>query len=163
MLILFNLPKKVINAFNSYDTLYNHLESLERNREKGKWVFARHSWQHVMFCYRYVRDQKVCAQSAETFEESVEEALKEAVAEKLVPTMAKNQGKSENGENCDILEIINGNVKKPTFIRVTPDVDVNTLKQRWCQNYCKAHGFPLFEVSSPADFKKAGDGHDQTS
>jgi hypothetical protein len=36
MLVLFDLPKNVIHAFNTYGTLYNHLESFERNRGKGK-------------------------------------------------------------------------------------------------------------------------------
>ena len=48
MLILFGLPKENIYAFKSYGTLYNHLESLEKAKEKGKWVFARHSWQHML-------------------------------------------------------------------------------------------------------------------
>jgi len=156
MLVLFDLPKNVIHAFNTYGTLYNHLESLERNRGKGKWVFALHSHHRMVSYYKYVRDRNVCAQSAETFEKGLEEALKQAVAGKLVPTRAKNQGKNEDGENFDILEIINGNVKKSVFIRVTPDVDVGSLQQKWCQNYCKAHGYRLFEVFSPADFKEIG-------
>ena len=156
MLVLFDLPKNVIHAFNTYGTLYNHLENLERYRRKGKWVFALHSHQRMMSYYRYVRDRKAYLQSAETFEEGLEEALKQAVAGKLVPAKAKNQEKSEDGENCDILEIINGNVKKPVFIRVTPDVDVGSLQQKWCQNYCKTHGYKLFEVFTPADFKEIG-------
>jgi hypothetical protein len=160
MLILFDLPKNVIHAFNTYGTLYNHLENLERKRGKGKWVFALHSHQRMMSYYRYIRDRKAYLQSAATFEEGLEEALKQAVAGKLIPKRAKNQEKSEDGENSDILEIINGNVKKPVFIRVTPDVDVGSLQQKWCQNYCKAHGYRLFEVSSPADFKAAAGGQD---
>jgi len=162
MLILFDLPKDNIHAFNTYGTLYNHLENLERIKGKGKWIFARHSWQHMMSCYRYVRDRKVCAQSAETFEQGLEEALKQAVAGKLVLAKAGNQGKGEGSENFDVLEIVNGNIKKPVFIPVTPDVDVIALQQQWCQNYCKVHGYALFEVSSPADFK-AGGGHDHVA
>ena len=133
MLILFDSPKNHIHAFKTYSALYNHVESLERGKGKGKWIFARHSWQHVISCYRYVRDRNVCAQSAETFEKGLEEALKQAVAGKLVPA------KAEDGENFDILEMVNGNVKKPVFIPVTPDVNVNALQQKWCRTYCKAH------------------------
>lgn len=158
MLILFDLHH--ILAFNTYGKLYNHLESLERGKGKGKWIFAHHSWQRMLSCYRYVRDRKVCAQSAETFEQGLEEALKQAIAGKLVLPKVGNQGKSEGVENFDILEVINGNVKKPVFIRVTPDIDVGSLQQQWCQNYCKAHGYALFEVSSPADFKGTGGGYD---
>ena len=156
MLILFDLPKDNIYAFKAYGTLFNHLESLEKAKEKGKWVFARHSWQHMLSCYRYVRDRNVCAQSAETFEEGLEEALKQAIAGNV-------PAKAEGGENFDVLEMINGNVKKPVFIRVKPDVDVEALQKQWCQNYCKLHSYALFEISSPADFKEPGGGHDQAS
>ena len=153
MLILFDLPKNMIHAFNTYSTLYNHIESLERARVKGKWVFARHSWQRMMSCYRYVRDQALLVQPTTSgiFEQGLEEAMKQAAGE--------TTGK-EDGKNLDVLEIINGNVKKPLFIPVTPDVDAKALMQKWCQTYCKSHGLPLFEVSSPADFKEAGGGHD---
>ena len=157
MLILFDLPQKNVLAFKAYNTLYNHLENLEKRKGKGKWIFARHSRQHMMSCYRYVRDRNVCAQSAETFEEGLEEALKQAIAGKLVPA------KDEGGGNFDIIEVINGNVKNPVFIRVTPDVDVEALRKRWCEAYCKAHGYALFEVSDPADFKARGGGHDHVA
>lgn len=156
MLILFDLPQKNVLAFKAYNTLYNHLEHAERAKGKGKWIFARHSWQHMMSCYKYVRDRNVCAQSAETFEEGLEEALKQAIAGKLAPAI-------EGGENFDIIEVINGNVKNPVFIRVTPDVDVGSLRQQWCKKYCKAHGYALFEISDPADFKETGGGHDHVA
>ena len=156
MLILFDLPQKNVLAFKAYNTLYNHLENLEKRKGKGKWIFARHSRQHMMSCYRYVRDRNVCAQSAETFEEGLEEALKQAIAGKLVPAI-------EGGKNFDIIEVINGNVKNPVFIRVTPDVGVEALRKRWCKDYCKAHGYALFEVSDPADFKTGGGGHDHVA
>jgi hypothetical protein len=161
MLVLFNSHKKQIHTFKTYDALFHHLENLERIKGKGKWIFARHSRQHMISCYRYVRDRNVCAQSAETFEEGLEEALKQAIAGKLVPA------KDEGGGNFDIIEVINGNVKNPVFIRVTPDVDVEALRKRWCEDYCKAHGYTLVEVFSPADLTpfekqiggKDGDAH----
>lgn len=150
MLILFDLPKDTIHAFKTYYSLYNHLEHMEKTKGKGKWVFARHSHQHVLACYRYIRNQKLSAQPARIFEQGLERALKQATA--------KATGKGD--EKFDILEMVNGNVKKPVFIPVTPDIDIITLQQRWCQNYCKKHGYALFEVSSPTDFKNARDGHD---
>lgn len=127
-------------------TLDNHLENGERAKGKGKWIFARHSRQHMISCYRYVRDRNVCAQSAETFEEGLERALKQAIAGKLVPA------KDEGGGNFDIIEVINGNVKNPVFIRVTPDVDVEALRKRWCEDYCRRMGmlclrFPTLPIS----------------
>ena len=125
MLILFDRHHTL--AFKNCGKLYNHLESLERGKGKGKWIFARHSHQRVLSFYKYIRDQEISVQPAE----------------KLVPAKAG-----------DILEMINGNVNKPIFIPVTPDVDVMALQQQWCQNYCKEHNYALFEVSRPADFKE---------
>ena len=124
MLILFD--RHHILAFNNYRKLYNHLENLERNKGKSKWIFARHSHQRVLSFFNYVRDQEISVQPAE----------------------------EDSGENFDILEMVNGNVKEPIFIPVTPDIDVVTLQQQWCQNYCKEHNYALFEISKPADFKE---------
>ncbi len=121
MLLLFD--RHHIIAFNNYRKLYNHLENLERNKGKGKWIFARHSWQRVLSFYTYIRDQEIPVQIAE----------------------------EDSGENFDVLEMINGNVKEPIFIPVTPDVDVTALQHQWCQNYCKEHNYALFEISKPTD------------
>ncbi len=129
MLLLFD--RHHIIAFNNYRKLYNHLENLERNKGKGKWIFARHSHQRVLSFYRYVCDQEMSVQPAE---------------------------KLSSMEAGDVLEMINGNVKEPIFIPVTPDVDVIALQQQWCQNYCKEHNYALFEISKPADFKEIGGG-----
>ncbi len=121
MLILFD--RHHIIAFNNYRKLYNHLENLERNKGKGKWIFARHSHQRVLSFYQYIRDQEIPVQIPE----------------------------EDSDENFDVLEMINGNVKEPIFIPVTSDIDVITLQQQWCQNYCKEHNYALFEISKPAD------------
>ncbi len=126
MLILFD--RHHIIAFNNYRKLYNHLENLERNKGKGKWIFARHSWQRVLSFYKYIRDQEIPVQIAE----------------------------EDSDENFDVLEMINGNVKETIFIPVTPDIDVIALQHQWCQNYCKEHNYALFEISKPADFKETG-------
>ncbi len=129
MLILFD--RHHIIAFNNYRKLYNHLENLERNKGKGKWIFARHSHQRVLDFYNYIRDQEISVPPAEQL------ALAEA---------------------GDVLEIINGNVKEPVFIPVTPGIDVMTLQQQWCQNYCKEHNYTLVEISRPVDCKEIGAG-----
>jgi len=153
MLILFDLLANRILAFTNYSKLHNHLEHMGRIRGKGKWVFARHPHQRVLSFYRYIRAQKLLIQPTTSgiFEQGLERSLKQGT---------KNTAEKEKNQNVDILEIITG--KTPVFIPVTPDVDVNALEQKWCQDFCKAHGYPLFEVSSPADFK-AGGGHDQAS
>ena len=71
--------------------------------------------------------------------------------------------RKEASKKFDILEIVNGDPKKPVFIPITPDVDIKSLQQQWCQNYCKAQGYALFEVSSPDDFKETGGGHDHVA
>ena len=155
MLILFDFPANRILALSNYSKLHNHLEHLEKTRGKGKWVFASHSHQRVLSFYRYVRAQKllVLPTTSGIFERSLEEALKQV--------QKSNTPEKEGGKNFDILEIVDG--KNPVLIPVTPDVDVEALQKQWCQNYCKAHGYALYEVSSPADFKETGGGDDQAS
>jgi hypothetical protein len=149
MLILFQLPGSHILALNTYGKLYNHLENLERGKGKGKWIFARHSHQRMLSFYRYIRNQKL-----KIFEEGLQEAL----------TEAKNKTTGKEGcKNADILEIVNGNIKKPVFVPVTSDVNVESLQKKWCQNYCKAHGFILFEITGPNDFKGVGGGYDSVA
>jgi hypothetical protein len=152
MLILFDFPADRILALANYSKLHNHLEYMEKTRGKGKWVFAQHPHQRVLSFYRYVRAQKllVLPTTSGIFERSLEEALKQ--------TERSNAPEKEGGKNFDILEIVDG--KKPVLIPVTPDVDVEALQKQWCRNYCKTHGYALFEVSSPADFKEIGGGHD---
>ena len=128
MLILFD--RHHILAFNNYKKLYNHLENLERNKGKSKWIFARHPHERVLSFYKYVWNQEFSEQIAE----------------------------EDSGENFDVLEMVNGDVKNPIFIPVTPDVDVMAIQQRWCQNYCKEHNYALFEISSPVNFKERGVG-----
>lgn len=148
MLILFDLPYKNVHAFKTYSALYNQLKNVEKCPGKGKWIFARHSWQRMMSCYRYVRNRKLCGQLPETFEQGLEKALKRAAGE--------SAGEGGGSQETDVFEIINGNPKKPVFIPLTPDVDVNALRLEWRQNYCKAHGYILHDVSSLADLKKIG-------
>lgn len=124
MLVLFDMPKNQIHTFNNYGKLYNHLKSLERDKGKAKWIFTCHSHHHVFAFYRYI-----CMKS-------------------MTPQ------EKEEKEGLYILEIVRGDVKKPVFIPVTPDVDIESLRARWCQTYCKAHHYVLMDVSSPSDFRQ---------
>ena len=124
MLVLFYTPKNHIHTFHHYEKLYKHLERLEADKENSKWTFARHSHDRVFGFYKYVCTRLM------------------APLEKTGP------------EGLDILEIVRGDVKKPVLIPITPDLDVESLRKKWCQSYCKSHGYPLADVSSPADFSK---------
>jgi len=108
----------------------------------------------MMSCYKYIRAQKFPPSFRETFEQGLEKALRRESGE---------TGKERSGQEPDILEIIKGNSRKAVFIPITPDIDVDALRQEWCKAYCKSHNYSLFDVSSPADFKESGGGHDQTS
>ncbi len=100
MLILVDLPRKNVHVFKSYRALYNHLENGERRKGKSKWILARHSWQHLVSCYRYVRNRKLCGHHPETFEQGLEKAMKQAAGE-----IAGEGGKSQG---FDVREIIKG-------------------------------------------------------
>ena len=128
MLVLFYPPKNHVHMFHHYGKLYKHLERLEADKEKSSWMFIRHAHSRVFNFYKYV-------------------------CRKLMKAIDQ-----EGREGVDILEIVRGEPKKPVFIPVTPDVDVESLRKKWCQSYCKSHGYPLVDVSSPADFRNLESG-----
>lgn len=49
-------------------------------------------------------------------------------------------------ENLPLIEICIGDYKKPQYIVLTPNVDLNHLKQKWCIDYCTFHHLLIREV-----------------
>lgn len=145
MLVLFNPHKERIHTFKTYDALFNHLDNMEKVKKKPKRIFARHSYQRLLSFYRYIRNEKLAPYPMAIFEQGLEQALNQA---------AGTAREAQANFDIDILEIVNGNVRNPKFIPITPDVDVEALRRKWCEDCCKAHGYHLVEVSSLAQFRQ---------
>ena len=144
MLIVFDSSQNRVLSFGTYKTLHNHIQDIERVQGKGRWIFARHSWARMMSCYRYLHARQCSSSLEESFEQTLEKALKKA-----------REG-TDRHKSDTVLEIINGNPKEAAFIPITPDVDVDDLLQKWCQAYCKARKYRLFDVSCPDDVREMG-------
>ena len=46
----------------------------------------------------------------------------------------------------DVLEISYDLSSKPLMVPITPDLDIESLREGWCKKYCDFHGYKLVEV-----------------
>ena len=49
-------------------------------------------------------------------------------------------------ENLSLIEICTGDYKNPLHIVMTPNVDMDYWKQKWCIDYCTYHNLVVREV-----------------
>ena len=49
-------------------------------------------------------------------------------------------------DHLPLIEICAGDSKRPTYIVLTPNVDVDYLKKKWCIDYCTYHHLLVREV-----------------
>ena len=136
MLLLLDKSTNKIQAFASYTGLCNYIERQERyhyldmpqrHPPKRKWGFTQ---------YPYHRAAALVAHISGT----------------PIPDI-KKQGDTRM-RNFDVLEILQGSPKTPTFIVLDPDVDLEPFRKEWCHKYCKANGYLLAEVAGAEDFQK---------
>lgn len=59
-------------------------------------------------------------------------------------------------ENLPLVEICTGNYEKPLHIIVTPYVDIEYLKKKWCLEYCAFHYFLIKESFAEEEFSELG-------
>ncbi|MGV8948382.1 MAG: hypothetical protein ACOH2E_03315 [Candidatus Paracaedibacter sp.] len=48
-------------------------------------------------------------------------------------------------ENLSLIEICTGDYKKPLYVVLTPNVDMDYLKKKWCVDYCTYHDLVVRE------------------
>ena len=51
-------------------------------------------------------------------------------------------------QGLDLIEIHHGSPLNPIQLPVRQDLDIESLKKKWCEAYCKAHGYSLIETLS---------------
>ncbi|MCE3230518.1 MAG: hypothetical protein K0R52_446 [Alphaproteobacteria bacterium] len=109
------------------------LEALEKNPPKfpqSPWSFTARSREEVAYLLQHNQIQHNIPIMMEAFEKGL-----------------------------GLLEICKGDCNNLIHIILTRDIDVEALKYTWCQDFCKAFGYVLSEVTSPADFNKAEGEH----
>lgn len=132
MIQVFASNKEEIGQFDNYDALFKHINSIENSklaecssRSLGEiWSFALYTNKRLSYIYY------------KTLERSFSKVGKEAFEQEL-----------------DLIEIYKGDFQNPIQIPVTPDVNVQELKESWCQEYCEAHNYLL------VDYKNNFEGH----
>jgi hypothetical protein len=48
-------------------------------------------------------------------------------------------------ENLSLVEICTGDYKNPLYVVLTPNVNMNYLKKKWCVDYCTYHNLVVRE------------------
>ena len=127
MIQVFGSNKEAIGQFNNYDELFKHINSIENSklmecssRSLGEiWSFALYTNKRLSYIYY------------KTLERSFSKVGKEAFEQEL-----------------DLIEIYKGDFKSPIQIPVTPDVNVQKLKETWCQEYCDSHNHLLVDYKN---------------
>lgn len=127
MIQLFGSNKEAIGQFDNYDALFKHINSIENSKLMecssrslaDIWSFALYTNKRLSYIYY------------KTLEKSFSKVGKEAFEQEL-----------------DLIEIHKGNFESPIQIPVTPDVNVQELKENWCQEYCDFHNYLLVDYKN---------------
>ena len=45
------------------------------------------------------------------------------------------------------MELCTGDYNNPQYIAVTPNIDMDGLKKKWCLDYCAFHGLAISETA----------------
>ena len=131
MLNLISPQGDVLGAFPSYDELLDHLQLKKLFWERCSGLYGgpvhpgfspfKPAWNFTYYKNPYLA--------------SMYPAMRHP------PAVGAEKFALEHG--LDYIEIFTGDADNPTQIAVTPDVDVPSLKQTWCQDYCRAHGYAI--------------------
>ena len=71
-------------------------------------------------------------------------------ADQVLPLLAAHKKPPEAveeayEENLSLIEICTGDYKHPLYIVMTPNVDMDYLKKKWCVDYCTYHNLVVRE------------------
>lgn len=123
MIIIVPLDGKPIEYFENYDGLFECLTTIENLKLLAKRPNVRHmNWSFTVHpplraAALYAHSQDPCAAMEEAF-----------------------------GEGVPLIEICIGDYKKPLYIALTPNIDLDYLKKEWCVDYCTYHHLLVKEL-----------------
>ena len=120
MINIFKPNGKLIKSFKN-DDAFNHLSAGELLEDHPE-VDATH-WGFVIFPPKTLRD------------------LYFNLKQKPVPAPLKESYEQELG----VIEVCRGDYANPTWVSVTPGLDIGKLKKDWYLDCCKKHGFLVVE------------------
>ena len=120
MIIIVPLSGKPIEHFKDYNELFDHLTATENTK-----LIANNPQMNWSFTIHPPR--RVVAFYAHLKDTC--EAIREAYDEDL-----------------SLITICTGDYTKPTYIALTPNTNVDYLKEKWCIKYCTWHHLLVKEV-----------------
>lgn len=123
MIIILPLNGAPAEHFANYDELFECITTIENL----KLVAKRPVFVHMNWSFTVYPPKRVAALYAHSKDPS--EALREAFE-----------------ENLPLIEICTGDYKQPLCITLTPNVDMDYLKRKWCIDYCTFHHLVVRKV-----------------
>lgn len=108
----------------NYDQACDYINGIERRKasETGEigWIFTRRRYETLASLY-----YRTPPLSRDFFTSKEKEAIQKEIG---------------------LIEILKGNRENFTQILSNFKLDVEPIKRNWCQEYCKEHGFELYEL-----------------
>ncbi len=115
MIILIPLDGKPTEQFEDYTELFECIISAETMKAAKRLKPQHMDWNFTTHSSKWVP-------ILYTRSKNPSEAIKEAFE-----------------ENLALIEICTGDYKKPLYIPLTPNVDMEYLKKKWCVDWCTFH------------------------
>ncbi len=118
MITILPLDGAPAEYFESYDKLLDCIMEIEHEKHSDD---APMDWSFIVYppeevVALYALSQKPCVAMEEAFE-----------------------------EDLPLIEICTGDYRKPLYIPMTPNVDMDFLKKKWCTDYCTFYNLVVRE------------------
>jgi hypothetical protein len=123
MIVIVPLTGEPVEHFETYDDLFECLTTIESLK-----IIAKHcDVMHMDWSFTIHPPKRVS--NLYDLSHDLSEALKEALA-----------------ENLPFIAICAGDHKRPSYIVLTPNIDMSYLKRKWCIDWCTWHHLLVREV-----------------
>lgn len=123
MIIIVPLNGKPAEQFENYDELFDYLMEIENLKLVARCPNFKHmNWSFTIYSPKHVS-------ALYTYNKAPCIAIKEAFEESL-----------------PLIEVCTGDYKNPFYIAVTPNVNMDFLKKKWCIDYCTYHHLLVREL-----------------
>ena len=129
MIEIFDSNSKKIMSFDSYDSLMQHIKQIEREKlldEERPELYSK-PWDFVIHP-----------------RESLGSIYWRVI--KALDILMSNEEQNAYEDGYNLLEVYRGDVKSKTQVVLSPDIDIEDLKESWCQDYCLKNGYTFVDT-----------------
>jgi hypothetical protein len=123
MIEIITIDRTLVGYFENFNELFESITALEDVKSSSENLDVN------QMNWRFVVHPPKEAINVYTHSKTPSEDLKEAYK-----------------ENLPLIEICTGDYKNPLYIALTPNVDMDYLKKKWCIDYCTYHNLVVREV-----------------